>query len=83
MAAPSGNQDPAWWIADKIEGRNLVGLRHKKVVRLRRFFKADAKAEGSSVSVGGLESANENAPFSEAKWCAVELFSRVSTMGTR
>ena len=43
------------WLADQIEKNPLVTLRHLRPVGLGRYFKADARAEGEIVQVGGFE----------------------------
>jgi hypothetical protein len=44
------------WIATAVEENPFVTLRHCQPVSLGMFFKADAKAEGSDVVVGGFAS---------------------------
>ena len=43
------------WIADQIERRPQVTLRHPAPQGLGKFFKADARAEGETVQIGGYE----------------------------
>ena len=43
------------WVADQLEKRHLVPLRLGAPKKLGRFFKADARAEGHEVHVGGFE----------------------------
>jgi hypothetical protein len=60
------------WIADEVEKNPLVTLRHLKPVGLGRFFKADAKAEGMEVCVGGFE-AVPGLPLDQCRWFSVTL----------
>lgn len=60
------------WIADKVQQNPLVGLRVGKPRFLDRYFKADAKAEGEEVSIGGFEvRGNDN--LKQCRWFAYRL----------
>lgn len=43
------------WIADQVEANPFVTLRHLKPVGLGKYFKADARADGDTVVIGGYE----------------------------
>lgn len=60
------------WVADKIEQNTFVTLRHEPPVRMNRFFKADAKAEGGEVCVGGFEVCGA-AELKECRWFSYKL----------
>jgi hypothetical protein len=51
----------------------MVDLRFKKVARLRRFFKADAKADGPLVVVGGFEAPSAGSSLFMARWFSLTL----------
>ena len=60
------------WLAVQLEKRHLVPLRIPKVNFLGRFFKADAKAEGSTVVVGGYEVC-PGASLASCRWYSFDL----------
>jgi hypothetical protein len=60
------------WIAGKVEASTLVPLRLTVPPRLNRFFKADAKAEGQEVCVGGYEIIGD-ATLDRCRWFAYKL----------
>ena len=43
------------WVANQLEKRHMVPLRLKCPKKLGRYFKADARADGQEVHVGGFE----------------------------
>jgi hypothetical protein len=60
------------WLSRKVLANPLVNLRIAAPVHLSRFFKADAKAEGDTVIVGGYEDdGSEN--LSCCRWFSVRL----------
>ena len=60
------------WLSRKVLANPLVSLRIAAPVHLSRFFKADAKAEGDTVIVGGYEDdGTEN--LSKCRWFSVRL----------
>jgi hypothetical protein len=60
------------WISKKIRSKPLVGLKHPVVINSKVNFKADAKAEGDSVVVGGFESV-DGVDLSLSRWFSVTL----------
>jgi hypothetical protein len=60
------------WIADQLEKRHLVPLRRLKPKKLGRYFKADAKAEGAEVRVGGFEM-KAGFTLKECRWFSFAL----------
>ena len=62
----------AKWMAKKIQEERMVPMR-KRAPDLGEWFRADAKAEGMLVVVGGWESRNSNGSTAGAKWFSVDL----------
>ena len=60
------------WIAKAIESRSMIPMRLKSV-QLGERFRADAKAEGLKVVLGGWALAGSDVPTENSKWFAVEL----------
>jgi hypothetical protein len=60
------------WIGKQLVRRHLVDLRLKAPQFLGRFFKADARAEGEIVVVGGFEM-YPNVNLSQCRWFSITL----------
>ena len=61
------------WLADHVEKKGMVPLKAEAVVKMKRYFKADAKAEGSDVVIGGFEVLDDNESLDHCRWFSVSL----------
>ena len=61
------------WIADQIEKNPLVSLRLLPGKSVGRYFKADARADGDEVHVGGFEVTDEKAGLKACRWFSFSL----------
>ena len=59
-------------IRDRIESNPLVSLRHPRPQGLGRYFKADARAEGTTVQIGGYE-VHPGADLKSCRWFSYVL----------
>lgn len=69
---PSGLLILMDWIAEQIEENSMVTLRHLKPAGLGKYFKADARADGDTVIVGGFE-AFPDSTLKQSRWFSFVL----------
>jgi hypothetical protein len=60
------------WLADQLEKNFMVALRQQRQSFLGRYFKADAKAEGNDVCIGGYE-VIQGLGLKSCRWFSVKI----------
>jgi hypothetical protein len=61
------------WVAEQIEEFQLVDLRLGKPIVMDRYFKADAKAEGQDVCLGGFEVRCPGDRLDQCRWFSIDI----------
>ena len=61
------------WLSEQVMKKYMVDLLYQRPRKLDKFFKADAKAEGEDVIIGGFEVSRPDGSLKDCRWFSIRI----------